>query len=103
MKTLIVFFNLKAGISAEEYEAWAKSTDLPTVKGLKSVEDFQLYRSDSVFGSDAQPPYQYFEMIHIADMEKFGEEVGDDTMQKVAGEFQSFADQPMFILTDSVA
>lgn len=102
MSTLIVFFNLKSGVSVADYENWAKTTDIPTVKGLKSINDFQLYRSQSVFGSDAKPPYAYFEIIHINDMAKFGEEVGSDTMQKVAGEFQQFADNPMFILTESV-
>ncbi len=100
MKTLIVLFNLKAGISATEYEKWANAVDIPTVKGLKSITDFKLYKSLLLFGSDAPPPYQYFEIIDIHNLDTFGAEVGTDTMKRVAGEFQQFADGPLFVLTE---
>ncbi|MCU0391376.1 MAG: hypothetical protein MUE81_09685 [Thermoflexibacter sp.] len=103
MATLIVLFNLKTDISASDYENWAQTTDVPTVKGLKSIQDFKVYRSLSILGSDAKPPYQYFEIIEVADMEIFGQEVGSPTVQKVAGEFQKFADNPIFIFTEQCA
>ena len=52
--------------------------------------------------SEASPPYQYVEIIQVNDMAIFGDEVGSDTMQKVAGEFQTFADNPIFMLTDDI-
>ena len=33
---LIALFNLKPGVSADRYEAWARETDMPTVRGLGS-------------------------------------------------------------------
>lgn len=103
MKTLIVLFNLKPGTDASAYEKWAKSTDIPTVKSLKSIDDFKLYKSEVLFGSDEKPPYQYFEIIEINNLDTFGPEVSTDAMKKVAGEFQSFAENPMFILTNKIA
>jgi len=100
MKTLIVLFNLRAGVSAIEYETWANAVDIPTVKALKSITDFKLYKSQLLFGSEATPPYQYFEIIDIHDMDTFGAEAGTATMQRVAGEFQQFADGPLFVLTE---
>jgi REDY-like protein HapK len=100
MKTLIVLFNLKAGISATDYETWANAVDIPTVKGLQSIADFKLYKSQMLFGSDAPPPYQYFEIIDIQDLDVFGAEVGTEIMKRVAGEFQQFADGPLFVLTE---
>lgn len=99
---IVALFNLKSGISASQYEDWAKSTDLPTVKGLKSVDTFEVFRSAGLLGSDVAPPYRYIEIIDVNDMDAFGAEVGSETMQKVAGEFQAMADDLVFILTEKL-
>ena len=102
MTTIIVLFNLKDGVSDADYEAWAKGTDLPMVRGLTSVSAFDVYRSTGLLGSDAPPPYRYVEIIHVSDMDTFGAEVGGDVMQTVAAEFQAVADNPTFILSQSI-
>jgi hypothetical protein len=99
---LIVFFNLKAGASPDAYEAWARSTDIPTVRGLKSNAGFDVFKTLSVRNSDKAPPYQYVEVISIADMDQFGQDVATDTMRKVAGEFREFADSPMFVVAEKL-
>ena len=100
--TIIVLFNLKAGTDVAEYEAWARSTDLPIVNDLESVDEFRVQRATGMLGSDAKPPYQYVEVIQVNDMGTFGAEVSTEAMGRVAGEFQAFADSPMFILTESL-
>lgn len=102
MTRIVVLFNLKDGAAAGEYEAWARATDLPTVNGLKSVDTFTVHRSVGLLGSDGKPPYDYIEIIDVDDMATFGAEVSEENMRKVAGEFQSFADGPVFILTDTL-
>ena len=102
MTTIIVLFNLKAGADVAEYEAWARSTDLPIVNGLSSVDSFQVQRATGMLGSEATPPYQYVEIIKVNDMGEFGSQVSTEAMGKVAGEFQGFADNPMFILTEGL-
>lgn len=99
---IIALFNLKDGVSVADYEAWAKGTDLPTVNGLKSVDEFAVFKSVALLGSDDKPPYQYVEIIDVNDMDVFGGEIGTETMQKVAGEFQAMADDLAFILTDKL-
>jgi hypothetical protein len=37
MSTIVVLFNLKPGVEASAYEAWARDRDLPNVKALPSV------------------------------------------------------------------
>ena len=103
MASLVVLFNLKDEAAKEAYENWAQTTDVPTVKALVSIDDFRVYRLTGMMGTDSPPPYQYCEVIDINDMAKFGEEVGSETMKRVAGEFQSFADAPMFILSEQFA
>ncbi len=102
MPTLIVFFRLKAGTDPAVYENWARETDLPIVRGLPSVDAFRLYRADGLFGSDAAPPYDYVELIDIASMDRFGADVGTDTMASVAAQFRQFADEPVFLLTSEI-
>jgi hypothetical protein len=102
MTNVIVLFNLRDGVDPSEYENWAKSTDLPIVRGLDSIENFSVFRSSGLLGSDEKPPYQYIEVIKIGDMVRFGEEVATETMQKVAAEFQEYADGPLFLMTESI-
>ena len=102
MANVIVLFNLRDGVDPSEYENWAKSTDLPIVRGLDSIESFSVFRSSGLLGSDEKPPYQYIEVIEIADMARFGEEVASETMQRVAAEFQERADNPLFISAESI-
>ena len=102
MTRIVVLFNLRDADSVGEYEAWARSTDLPTVNELKSVDSFTVHRATGLLGTDDAPPYQYVEIIDVNDMAVFGEDVATETMRKVAGEFQAFADAPVFILTDSL-
>jgi len=103
MATLIVLFNLKEGASASEYEAWAKSKDVPTVKGLSSVDDFRVFRSSGLLGSDDPAPYEYIEIIEVNDMNNFGIDVSSERMQAIAAEFGAFADNPIFILSEQSA
>ncbi len=100
MAALVVLFDLKDEASKEAYEKWATTTDIPTVKGLSSIDDFKLYRLNSVMGSTERPPFQYCEVIDINNMEKLGNELASETMQRVAGEFQSFAHNPIFIVAE---
>lgn len=102
MTYLIVLFNLKAGASPAAYEQWARTTDVPNVRALKSNAGFEVFKTTSVRGSDQAPPYQYVELIAISDMDQFGADVATDTMRRVAGEFRAFADAPLFIVAEKI-
>lgn len=101
MTKIIVLFNLKAGVSVEAYEAWALSTDVPTVNGLKSVDNFDVFRTSGLLGG-GEAPYQYVETIDVPDLEALGADVSSEVMQKVAAEFQQFADNPLFMISNSI-
>jgi hypothetical protein len=100
MTTLVVLFNLKPGVTPGDYERWAVTTDLPTVRGLSSVHSFDVYRALGVLGSDAPSPYAYVEMIDVPALQALFDDLGTPVMQKVAAEFQTFADQPLFLVTE---
>jgi REDY-like protein HapK len=103
MPKLLVLFNLKSGVNAAEYEAWAKTSDVPTVKALGSVDNFHVVRSKMILGSDAPAPYQYFEIIEVNDLEQFFADINTDAVQKGAAKFAEYAYNPMFIVTDDIA
>lgn len=99
---IVCLFNLKNGANREEYEAWARSTDIPGVNALGSVERFTVHRATGLFGSDATPPYDYVEIIDIHAMESFVADISDPEFQRVAAAFGLFTDNPIFILTQDL-
>lgn len=101
MTKIIVLFNLKAGVSAEAYEAWALAVDLPAVNGLKSVDEFAVFRTSGLLGG-GEAPYQYVETIDVSDLEALGADVASEMMQKISAEFQQFADNPLFMISNSI-
>lgn len=100
---IIVLFNLKVDVSAVDYEAWAKARDIPGVRSLPSVDDFQVYRATGLLGSAGTSPFAYVEIIDVVDMDGFGGDVSGAAMQEIAVEFQRFADSPLFILTEALS
>lgn len=101
--TLIVLFNLKNEASIAAYEHWAQTTDMPTVKNLASVNDFKVYRMGNILGTETASPYQYCEIIDLNSLPGLFEEIGSETMQRVAAEFQAFAENPMFVVSEQFA
>jgi len=102
MQTVIVLFNLKPGVSREDYEAWARGSDLPVVNALDSVERFEVLKSRGLLMGEGQSPYAYFEIIRIKDMQAFAKDLNDPAVQAGAAQFQTYADNPLFILTDAL-
>jgi hypothetical protein len=102
MTTLIVLFNLKPGLSAQDYEHWARTTDLVTVRSLKSIDQFQVFRTQGVLGSDQKAPYQYVELLTVNDMPGLFADISTPIMQRVAAEFQGFADAPIFMISHDI-
>lgn len=102
MQQIIVLFNLRAGVTAVDYEAWAKRVDIPTVGGLKSIASFSVLKSTSRLGSAAPPPYQYIEIIAVRDMTAFGADIATEQMKQVAAQFGEFA-EAIFINTTPLA
>ncbi len=93
---ILVLFNLKSGVDPKVYEDGRQDR---SAGRQRAGVDFGLFgsRRDGLLGSDATPPYQYFEIVDIADMEAFGRDVAGETMQRVAAEFRQFADNPLFL------
>jgi hypothetical protein len=101
MAFVVVLFNLKATTDVAAYEQWAKNTDLPTVNSLPSVNKFTVLKAQGTFSGEPSP-YQYVEIIDVSDMDQLTKDVGTTVMQEIANQFQEFADNPTFIVTESL-
>jgi hypothetical protein len=95
---IIVLFNLKPGVDVAAYEAWAKTRDMPTVRGLASIARFDVFAATGLLMGEGQPPFAYYEMIEVADPDQFGRDVATEAMGRISAEFREFADNPTFVL-----
>lgn len=95
---IIAFFNLKPGVKMADYEAWARSVDLPTVNGLPSIRKFEVFKAKELLGSPDKPPYRYVEIIDVRDMGQFGQDVATPVMQRIASDFQGMADVTFMVM-----
>lgn len=98
---ILALFNLRAGVDAETYEAWARQVDLPTVNALASIERFEVFRIAGRLGADAPAPYAYAEVIDVRDMAEFGQDIATEKMRSVAAEFAALADV-VFLTTEKL-
>jgi len=98
---LIVLFSLKPGVSHESYQQWARTHDIPTVRNLPSIAGFDVYRATGRLGG-GPVPYDYIEIIDIADMDVFNKDIATEKMQTIAGQFSEIADA-IFLTTEPVA
>ena len=99
---IIVLFNLRPGVDPAHYEAWAASTDAPTVRGLPSVAGFRVHALTGLLMGEGTPPFQYVEVLDVADMDQLGPDISSPTMQAISAQFQTFADNPIFLTTREV-
>ena len=99
---IIALFNLKQGASRDDYEAWAKSRDLPTVSGLSSVNSFQVLRATGLLFSGDKPPYDYIEVLDVTGLDAFLADCGGDAVAALASEMSAFTDGATFITTETL-
>ncbi|MEO6170362.1 MAG: hypothetical protein ABIO84_05445 [Lysobacter sp.] len=102
MNTVIVLFNLKPGASVADFEKWAREQDVPTVSALASVDSFEVLRAKGLLIGEGKPPYEYIEIMRVPDMAAFGADLSSPAVQAGAAQFQQFADNPLFILAESI-
>ncbi len=101
---IIVLFNLKPGADPAAYEAWAKARDLPGVRALPSIDDFNIYRATGLVGSTEKSPFDYIEVIDIADMQGFWTDIATEASTQVAAEFRDWLGAPpLFITTEALS
>lgn len=99
---LIVLFNLKNGVSVDEYEAFAKSIDSPTIKKLASNKSFTILKGLHLFGTNAASPYQYIEVMEVSNYDELANDISQSHVQNMLEKFMEFAEEPRLIVTQKL-
>jgi hypothetical protein len=102
MTTIIVLFNLRPDADLIAYENWARTIDIPNVRRLKGVSGFSVLKTNGLLSGSPDAPYQFVELIEISDMTAFKSAVGTPEMQEIAGQFREYAEDPIFMLSESI-
>lgn len=103
MKHIIILYNLKPEVTAEQFEEWVRTVDQPNMRGLKRVSRFQTFRTEALLMGEGKPSVRYVEIFDITDLEGFtGEDMASDTVQMVLGAFMGLVDNPELIIAQEV-
>jgi hypothetical protein len=103
MAYLLIRYNLKDGVSPEEFESWVRDSDQPTMRALKRVMHFDSYRAVGLLMGEGAPSQSYFEMFEIDDLPGFtSEDMPGDTVQAIMGQFMGFVDNPEFVIAEKI-
>ncbi len=100
---IIVLFSLKPDVTPADYENWARTRDIPGVRSLPSIDDFTVLRTTGLLGTDARAPYDYVEIIDVADMAGFWTDIATEASQAIAAEFRQWlGSEPVFMTTEEL-
>lgn len=103
MAQLILLYNLKDGVSRDDFETWVRDVDYPSMRGLSRVTSFTNYRAEKLLMGEGEPSVQYVEIFDIPDLDGFtSEDMPGETVQSVMGAFMGFAEAPQFIICSEV-
>jgi hypothetical protein len=102
MTTIVVLFNLKDGVDRDQYEQWARTVDIPSVRRLSGCSGFDVLRTQGLLGGSPDAPYAYVELIKVGHMDDFMAAVSAPEAQDVAAQFREFADGATFMVTESI-
>jgi hypothetical protein len=104
MATVFLTYKLKPETAQEDYEAWIRATDYPTMRGLRRVASFVTYRTTGLLLGEGQPSADYIEVFDIPDLAGFtAEDMPGGVVQAIMGQFMGFVDNPEFIVAEAVS
>lgn len=100
---LILIYKLKDGVTPADFETWVRTTDYPSMRGIKRVSDFRTHRVERSLMGPEKPAIQYIETFSIPDLDGFTkEDMGGQTVQSVMGAFMGFAEAPQFLVVSEI-
>jgi len=103
MSSIILKYKLKPGVTQADFEAWVKSVDHPTMRGLASVASFNTWRVTGLLMGEGAPSVEYVEVFEISEMAAFtGTDMPGEVVQGVMGAFMGFAEAPEFMLAEKL-
>lgn len=103
MAKIILTYKLKPGTTKEDFENWVRTTDYPTMRGLKRVASFTNNRVRGLLMGEGEAGMDYIEVFDVPDLDGFtGEDMPGAVVQGIMGDFMGRVDDVKFIVADEV-
>lgn len=99
MVRMVAVFNLKEGVTPEEYEAWARKTDPPMMAKLRSITSYGAYRTTGLLNGE-KSPYAYTEVIEVNDLELLQEEMKLEEVKAISKKLRGMITDYSMMLTE---
>jgi hypothetical protein len=100
---VIVFTKLNDGVDAAQYEKWVRTVDYPVARRQEPILSYEVYRANQrLLADSSESPYDYVEVIDVADVEKYLEAAGSEDMQSMLAEWGEHIAEFVAITTDVV-
>lgn len=97
---LITGLRLKAGVDPVDYERFALEVDKPTCEAeLPSFESWNVHRVLRLQGSEAEPPYDYVEVVHLSDLDQFERDLQSPVVAELGRRSEPLLEEPDLIVT----
>jgi hypothetical protein len=95
-----VFFlnKLRDGVTPGEYERWAREVGYPFARSIPSIESFAIARLDATLDGEGSPPYDFIEVVEVADLEAYKADLSTDRP-----EIQAFDEEWLKHIGEAVA
>ena len=88
MKTVLMVYKLKRGVSIEEYKKWSREVDQPLINSFDVIKEFDI---QCVVGPDKR--WDCFEIVKVESIEAFEKLMRSDVIKKQVEDFEMFADK----------
>ncbi len=95
-----VFFlnKLREGVTPAEYERWAREVGYPFARSITSIDDFVIARLDATLDGGGSPPYDFIEVVEVADLQAYKADLSTDRP-----EIQAFDEEWLKYVGEAVA
>ena len=87
----IILYNLKDGVSNEDYKKWCEAYKGPTLIGLNSAKSFTLVKmqggikgngQESIFPIETPSPYKYIGIMEISSLDEWKKDTETKTFKE---------------------
>jgi len=100
---LVVGLNLKEGVTAEQYERFAREVDKPTCEAqVPSISEWHVHRAKQLPGSDDELPLDYVEVVRLTSAEQLAEDLKSEVVAELGKGLEPLVEVAMMVPADRV-
>jgi len=100
---ILILYKLKPGVTPKDFERWLRTSSAPTLRRVRRLKDFSVYRVEKRVMDGGEPSIHYAELFDIPDIEGFvREDIPGPVLQKDMEGFLGFAEKPEYLLATSL-